>query len=89
MNKKEMKAISILTVSIAFMELTGIPSVIFINIKIVDIEPMYFNLMINFLIIGIVAYFVLKYLCPNWELGLKKEGLANVLNTAPSVSLLL
>ena len=40
MNKKEMNAISILTVSIAFMELTGIPSVIFINIKIVDIEPM-------------------------------------------------
>ena len=77
MNKKEMNAISILTVSIAFMELTGIPSVIFINIKIVDIEPMYFNLMIIFLIIGIVAYFVLKYLCPNWELGLKKEGLAN------------
>lgn len=56
------------------MDITGIPSAFFISINILDIEPMYFTLMVNFVIIGIISYFVLKYLCPNWELGLKKDG---------------
>ena len=77
MNKKELIIVGILTILIAFMDITGIPSAFFININIIDIEPMYFTLMVNFVIIGIIAYFVLKYFCPNWELGLKKDGFVN------------
>ncbi len=75
MNKKEMVIVALLTLLIAFMDITGIPSAFFINIQIADIEPMYFTLMINFMIIGIIAYFVLRYLCPDWKLGLTKDGL--------------
>lgn len=77
MNKKELIIVGILTILIAFMDITGIPSAFFIRINILDIEPMYFTLMVNFIIIGIIAYIVLKYLCPNWELGLKKDGFVN------------
>lgn len=77
MNKKELIIISILTILIAIMDITGIPSVFFININILDINPFYFTLMFNFLIIGLITFLVLKYICPDWKLGLKKEGLKN------------
>lgn len=76
MKTKEIIIIVILTILIAFMDITGIPSAFFINISVLDIDPMYFTLMVNFVLIGILAYFVLKYLCPDWKLGLTKEGLA-------------
>lgn len=77
MNKRELIYIAVLTVLIAFMDITGIPSAFFINIRIMDIEPFYFTLMINFMIIGIIAYLYLKLLCPNWKLGFTKTGLAD------------
>jgi len=75
MNKRELIYIAILTLLIAFMDITGIPSAFFVNIQIADIEPFYFTLMINFILIGIIAYLYLKILCPNWRLGLGKIGL--------------
>ncbi len=51
----------------------------FINIEILDITPFYFVLMFNFLLIGIIAFLTLKYLCPDWRIGLDgnklKDGL--------------
>lgn len=75
MNKKELFYIAILTLLIAFMDISGIPSIFFINIQIADIEPFYFTLMINFGIIGIIAYIYLKLLCPTWKLGFTRIGL--------------
>lgn len=75
MNKREFISIAVLTLVIAFMDITGIPSIFFINIQVADIEPFYFTLMINFLIIGAIAYLFLKILCPKWKLGFTKEGL--------------
>ncbi len=75
MNKRKLIYIAVLTLVIAFMDITGIPSVFFINIQVADIEPFYFTLMINFLIIGIIAFLFLKILCPNWKLGFTKTGL--------------
>ena len=75
MKKRELILIAILTVLIAFMDISGIPSVLFFNIQIADIEPVYFSLMINFLIIGVIAFLYLKFLCPDWKLGLGKDGL--------------
>lgn len=75
MNKREIVSISILTVLIAFMDISGLPSALFINVEIADIEPVYFALMANFVLIGAIAFLYLKFLCPTWRLGLCKEGL--------------
>ena len=75
-NKKELIAIGILTVLLAFMDISGMPCSLFMNIEVWDIEPIYWSLMLNFVIIGIIAFLVLRCLCPSWELGLGKKGLA-------------
>lgn len=75
MNKKELVIISILTILLAFMEISGLPSALFVNINILDINPIYFTLMINFWFIGLIAFFTLKYLCPSWKLGFNKIGI--------------
>ncbi len=75
MNKREFIYISVLTLAIAFMDITGIPGAFFVNIQFADIEPFYFTLMINFLIIGIIAFLFLRILCPKWTLGFWKKGL--------------
>lgn len=77
MNKKELIYIAILTLLVAFMDISGIPSAFFVNIQIADIEPFYFTLMINFLIIGLVTFIYLKLLCPTWRLGFTKNGLSD------------
>lgn len=74
MKKKELIIIGVLTVLLAFMDITGLPSSLFLHIEILDITPFYWALMLNFLIIGIVAFLTLKYLCPNWKLGLSTKG---------------
>lgn len=75
MNKRELISVAILTLFIAFMDVTGIPSVFFFHPQVADIEPFYFTLMLNFLIIGVVAFLFLRALCPAWKLGLTKTGL--------------
>ena len=75
-NKKELIAVGILTVLLAFMDISGMPCSLFMNIEFLDIEPIYWTLMLNFVIIGIIAFLVLRCFCPNWKLGLKKKGLA-------------
>lgn len=75
MKKRELIYIAVLTLVIAFMDITGIPSVFFFNIQVADIEPFYFTLMLNFLIIGTIAFLFLRVLCPAWKLGFTKTGL--------------
>lgn len=76
-NKKEIAIISVLTAVIAFMDMSGIPSCFFVNVNFADINPIYFTLMVNFIIIGILAFTVKKFLCPNWKLGFQKDGLTS------------
>lgn len=75
MKKKELIIISILTILLAFMDISGLPSALFIDIEILDITPFYFTLMFNFILIGIIAFLTLKYLCPNWNIGLNKNNI--------------
>ena len=77
MRKKELIIISILTILLAFMDISGLPSALFLNIEISDITPFYWTLMLNFIIIGAIAFLTLKYLCPDWKLGFNKNGLKN------------
>ena len=75
MSKREFIYIAVLTLVVAFMDITGIPSVFFVNIQVADIDPIYFTLMVNFLIIGVTACLFLRILCPKWEIGFRKKGL--------------
>lgn len=47
MNKKDLIIVSILTLLIASMDISGLPSILFINIDILDITPLYFSLLIE------------------------------------------
>ena len=77
MKKREFIYIAVLTLLIAFMDMTGIPSAFFVHIQVADIEPVYFTLMVNFLFIGVAAYLFLRTLCPAWDLGFRKKGLVD------------
>ena len=44
MNKKELFIAGALTVLIAFMDISGLPCALFVNIKVSDIEPIYWTL---------------------------------------------
>lgn len=86
--KKEIIAAGILTVIMAFMDISGLPGALFIKIQLADITPFYFTLMVNFLFTGLVCYVGHRMFCPNWKLGLnwsgvgeglKKYGLAGIL----------
>lgn len=87
-NTKELIAAGILTVIMAFMDITGLPGLLFINIQAADITPFYFTLMINFFFTGLVCYAGSRLFLPNWKWrlewtgagqGLKKYGLAGIL----------
>ncbi len=75
MKRKELIIIGILTILLAFMDISGLPSALFINIKILDITPFYFTLMFNFILICIITFLTLKHLCPNWKIGLNRINL--------------
>lgn len=85
MRKKELIAASLLTALLAFMDISGLPCSLFLNIQVFDIDPVYWTLMLNFVVIGIIAFFALKYLCPDWELGLHGKGIAAGLRKYGSV----
>lgn len=74
MNRKELLIVGVLTVILAFMDITGLPCALLVYIDAADISPSYWALMLNFLFISVVALFILKNLCPDWELGLRREG---------------
>lgn len=87
-NKKELIMIGFLTVLLAAMDIFGLPATLFIHWQIADIDPMYFTLMVNFLLIVGVCFLVIRLFCPDWDMGLewdgflpgvKKYGLAGVL----------
>ena len=73
-DKKELIAAGILTVVLAFMDISGLPCTLFLNIEIPDVAPFYWALMLNFALIVAIAFLVLRFFCPSWELGLQKNG---------------
>lgn len=91
--KKEIIAACIITLIMAFMDISGLPAALFVNVEILDITPFYFTLMVNFLIIGIVFILGWKLFYPKWTFGLEwsktgnelvKYGLAGILALAAS-----
>lgn len=80
MNKKEKNEIifaSLATVIMTFMNISGLPATLFIKINLLDIQPFYFSLMVNFLLTAIVFFAMWKTLYPNWNFGLGTKGLVS------------
>lgn len=55
MNKKQITVMIILTLVLAFMDISGLPAVLFIHISLSDVTPYIISLLVNFLIIGFFA----------------------------------
>ena len=75
MKAKQNVLIAILTILIALMEITGIPSVFFVHVEIADIEPYYFTMMMNFIIIGIISC-IFKKVMSAMEIRIYKSGIS-------------
>ncbi len=65
----------ILTLVLAFMDISGLPAVLFIHFSLSDVTPYIISLLVNFLFIGFFAWLVLKSFGKDWPLGLHKSGL--------------
>lgn len=63
-----------LTLIMTFMEMTALPSVLFCNVKIKDINPIYITLMLNFLLAFAICWICKKIFIKDWEFGLKFKG---------------
>ena len=91
--KKEIAFASIITVIMTVMNISGLPATLFVNIEVLDIQPYYFSLMINFFFTALVFFIGWKIFYPNWSFGLgcsgfvagiKKYGLSGILIFAVS-----
>ena len=72
--KAEFITAIILTVVMTFMEMTALPASLFCNIRFNDIEPIYFALMLNFILAFIICGLCRKVLLRNWDFGLHRDG---------------
>ena len=75
MNKKQITVMAILTLVLAFMDISGLPAVLFVHFSLSDVTPYIISLLVNFPIIGFLAWFVLKSFGRDWPLGLHTSGL--------------
>ncbi len=91
--KKEVVFASIITVIMSVMNISGLPAALFVNIEVLDIGPLYFSLMVNFLPTALIFFIGWKTFYPNWSFGLggngfitgiKKYGLSGILIFAVS-----
>lgn len=76
---KEIIIAVIIMLLLAALDLTVFPMILFNEIKVLDVEPIYFSLIINQWFLIVVGLILIKFLCPNLVLNLKKEGLAKAL----------
>jgi len=59
----------------AFMEITALPAALFCKIQIMDIEPIYFSLMINFILAFVLCYICRKTIIKEWNFGLQFQNI--------------
>ncbi len=73
--KREVLFAFLITIVMTIMNISGLPATLFVNISVLDIQPFYFSLMVNFLLTAIVFFIGWKLLYPKWEFGLGSKGL--------------
>lgn len=57
------------------MEMTALPVTLFCNIQFEDIDPVYFSLMLNFILAFIICGLCRRFLIREWRFGLCPEGI--------------
>lgn len=73
--KTELTIAAILALVMTFMEMTALPAALFVQIQFKDIDPIYFKLMINFLIAFILCGSCRIFLIKEWRFGLCPDGI--------------
>ncbi len=73
--KTEILFASVVTMVMTVMNISGLPATLFVNICVLDIQPFYFSLMVNFVLTAIVFLLGWKLLYPRWCFGLNVKGL--------------
>lgn len=75
-NKKaDMIVALILTLVMTFMEMTALPASLFCHIGFKDVEPIYFTLMVNFILAFVLCGLCRMTLLRNWDFGLCRKGI--------------
>lgn len=74
MNRKEISVLSCLCILIAFMDISGFPSIL-LKITMADIDAYIIPLIINFILIGILSWFTLKRFHIHFSFGFTKNEL--------------
>lgn len=75
MKKKTLIILTILTCMIAFMDISGLPSVALIKLTIADIDPYIIPLLVNFMLCGGIVFLTFKLGSLDLKLGLTNKGL--------------
>lgn len=76
MNKRSTTVVVVLlTIVMTFMEMSALPAALFCNVQIEDINPIYFTLMLNFLIAFAICWVCKAYLIKDWRFGLQLKGI--------------
>lgn len=65
----------ILTLIMTFMEMSALPAALFCNVQIKDINPIYFTLMLNFLLVFAICWMCKKFFIKDWLFGLQFKGI--------------
>ena len=55
-NRSKTAVVVVLTIIMAFMEMSALPAALFCNVKIKDINPIYITLMLNFLLAFVICW---------------------------------
>lgn len=80
MNRKTRIIFIILCLVITFMDISGLPGVLF-PVSFADVSPYIIPLMFNFILIGIIAFIVIKAFKINFDFGFSKNGLSDGLKS--------
>ena len=74
MDKKTKIVFGILCVVVAFMDISGLPAVL-LKFSVADVDSFILPLMLNFVLIGIIAFLVIKCFRITYPLGFTTDGL--------------
>jgi membrane protease YdiL (CAAX protease family) len=67
----------IVTLLVAFMDVTGLPVAPFVQVNIADVNPAYFALIANQFFAILFCLVLMHFLYPRWPFSLGKSGLVN------------
>ena len=77
----------VVTVIVALLDISGLPSVLLFKLKVFDINPLFISLFINFVIIASFVFLSKALLFPYWDFAFNKDFLQKGINEYGVVTL--